>query len=63
MVSINDLQIPIYMHFWLNCNCRGATASAGRGTRAQGNQCVHERHKVGRARKEISARMKYRRRC
>ena len=37
-------------------------ASAGGGTLAQENQRAHENHKTGRAREEISARMKSTRR-
>ena len=39
-------------------NCRCATTSTGGGTRAQGDQHTHENHKAGRAREEISTRMK-----
>ena len=38
--------------------CRGAMASAGGGTRAQGKQILHDNHKAVRTREEISARVR-----
>ena len=43
----NSLVVTCWKNF---IHCRGATASAGGGTRAQGKQCVHENYKAGRGR-------------